>query len=665
MPVTEQLATNWKMFFEDKVALKEKFTDYHTSYLLQIFNYLRNREEVDGKTYLSPAAYRLALTGLGESPPSNWNNGNQTTHIDDSFPTLARELYRALEAQYATEDGDMSTELQAPLLYVVRVLSFSGHSVEARTELWKYRNSTRFANQHEEQLPLWRLVLNGLAKEKNLEELKATEDMLKNMHGPVFWEVKDNILQKYAELDAMEDAKNLHKEIAKISHPTIASEKAVLQACARTGDLEWGHSIVRDITQSGSINHIGYFSAVLMWAVETGKSIDEVGRMMRVMRQRKPDFQPDTTLIEMLLDSAKARSQLYLTERILTLAEHWDIPLNNWALRYIVDARLAASDIEGALVIYQQFEEGDKAAPFIRNQRLNNLINAMYKSGQYNVEKIMALVEELSLRRGEFDLDTITTLSLIHVSRNEWHELADLLETFAPLLFIEDRKRLRDVFFNCCIDRRNTVSKVWDIYMIFHQLFEPETDRTVRTAVMNELIARRRADMAIHVFTAMQNHWRSDTVTTLDTYVDMFVGLGRCPDEEALKNLHNSLKLDMNIEPNTKLYNALMLAYLPTEEPRQALSFWREIIAGYEGPDYNSVLIILRVCEKIPFGEELARNVWHQMQDSNVEITPQVFTAYITALTANDCIEQAQQLIVELGKEFGASALGIEAEVNL
>ena len=657
MPDTHEIAKAWEGFMEDKVAMKMQVTDWHTLYFFTAYKYLRQQEGRVQENLISPSTCSAALSAIGYLPESATS---RVLAVDPSFPELAMELYRVLEEQHPSTDGALDSNLVSPLLALTRALSFSGHTAAAREELEKYlgQDGQPDLTQH------WRAIVKGYAKEKSAKEISATGELLKKEAPEVYTELRQVFLETYAELDAMDDASTAFFEIADSMELNVATYKAMFLACARNNDVDFGHSLARTITESGAINRTGYNALVLMWALDTGRSVSEVDRMLAVMRQRHPELTPDAGLIEVLLDSNTASKDPYLAEKIFQLCSKWKVTPNNWIWKRMVESRLAAGDIDGAHDACREFDAEPESIPWHRDACLNKIIVAMIKSKKYDFEPIMTASEELSKRGGEFQLETVAALLRLHLLRKEYHDAVDLLNTHVPMCFIEDRKHLRDLCVEICLDRRNKIMNCWDTYMIFHQVFDLEVDRPLRTKVMNEFFARRRSDMAVHVFDHMRTHWRADAQVTVDTYVDAYVGVARSPDGEALSSVHNYLKLDTNIDPDVRLYNAMMLAFVESDEPRQALPFWREIISGPEGPDAKSIRIIFQVSEKIPFGDEFAAVVWDQLQSAKIEVTPEMLTAYIGALAANDNIEPAKDMLERWGNAKVAKA-GLDAQIQL
>jgi hypothetical protein len=138
----------------------------------------------------------------------------------------------------------------------------------------------------------------------------------------------------------------------------------------------------------------------------------------------------------------------------------------------------------------------------------------------------------------------------------------------------------------------------------------------------------------------------------LSTYVQCFEGIASCADAESLHIVHNMLKMDSSIEPNTLLYNSLMLAYTACEESDKALDFWSHITNSSEGPSYRSLEIVFRACQRKAFGDKKAREIWGQMRRMEIEVTKDVFVAYVGALAGQGQLEDAKAVVESSLKDF-------------
>jgi hypothetical protein len=199
----------------------------------------------------------------------------------------------------------------------------------------------------------------------------------------------------------------------------------------------------------------------------------------------------------------------------------------------------------------------------------------------------------------------------------------------------EQRQVIRDHLVEFLFDRRNSTADAWDTYQMLRQLF-PETPRDTRVRLMNEFFARKRSDMACHVFFHMRWHKNDAIRANGDVYAAAFTGFARNADKESLELAHNQLKLDLNVEPDTKLRNSLMLAFAAVGNQQRAFDYWTEIANSKEGPTYNSLAIVFRICEGMPWGDEHAKQIWARLKGMDFDIDKRIFTAYLGAI-ANTC----------------------------
>ena len=211
---------------------------------------------------------------------------------------------------------------------------------------------------------------------------------------------------------------------------------------------------------------------------------------------------------------------------------------------------------------------------------------------------------------------------------------------------IAGRTSVRDTLVEYCLKPSTTTAQAWDTYTIFRQVFD-DTPRELRVQVMNEFFRRQRPDMAVHVFNHMRSHTREDTIPTIDTYVTCLDGIGRSKDEESLEVVHNQLKLDFNVEPNTCLNNALIKAYTACDSPRVALGFWNEIASSREGPNIESIHLALRACEDAPWGDEKAKQIWTKLSRTGIELDQTLWASYAGALIGNGNVELAINTLEE------------------
>jgi hypothetical protein len=202
------------------------------------------------------------------------------------------------------------------------------------------------------------------------------------------------------------------------------------------------------------------------------------------------------------------------------------------------------------------------------------------------------------------------------------------------------------------LEGQTSTADAWDAYQILRRSF-PETPRADRIPIMNDFFARKRSDMACHVFFHMRNQTHPALTTTKAVYVAAFTGFARNADAESLELAHNQLKLDLNVEMDTQLRNALMLAHAATGNNQRALEIWAEIGNSKEGPTYNSIAIAFRSCEGMPFGDEHAKSIWRRLKEMDIDIDKTIYTAYFCAIARNHLHDEALALVESAEEEYG------------
>jgi len=501
---------------------------------------------------------------------------------------------------------------------------------------------------------VWSYVLRSAASCDNQEELERTLQILemrKLEHlPPVIAQLLEMAL---VQDDAHETRRRWRSYWGKHSgYATKDSSGAwlgrsvdnVLRWCVASGNIDLGHEVVRDVMEINPPKPV--WDAVFVWAARTGKGVDEIARMIDVMERSNASLDepsskrlPDTTTINALVEFAISKSDPYMAERFISFGRDHGIQPDARTYVLQMDYRLSVSDVDGALNAYTNLQAMDLSwnedVPAV-----NRLIVALCGSKRHDFDTIMNVAADLSDRRVRFDPTTVSTLSLLHLSRDELHDVVDLLNTHAFHYSSTERAGIRDAMANYCLDPATPTSRAWDAYTIIIRIFD-ELPRSARTELMTNFFTRARTDMAVHVFNHMRAHSRADTIPTIDTYVTAFTGSARLGDLESLEVIHNQLKLDYNINVNTHLRNALIDAYTKCGRSRRALQFWDDVVASKEGPSYDSIHMALRACEGVPFGDVRAQEIWNRLTRTRVELDGSLWRSYMAALVAEGNVENA------------------------
>jgi len=643
----EELAQAFVTFFKSRQGRKNALPldDIQAQHALTTLVHLQEMNtDHKGIALIGSEDLRMALNVL-KSPSSGWSSNTHNR--------LARAIFAELQDRRAkcTDDLEPQVGQEQDVLPFLRIMSLSGDALYARQLVEEYWDDCLKGSTTSP----WPTVLRGLIVEGKTNQVEETVEIMQKRGIPFDYKIHQTIMSYFAGRNQdMEMTKKWYSHpIAGNTPPTPRADSLVLKLCIHKNEMDWGDAIFKSLLE----RHPGdkaVWNIIFQWSAAKGKSVDEIERMMQVMVRRSEDdkypLQPDMDTINGLIELANARNDPYTAERYVALGQRWSLQPN--ALTYLLqlDYRIKVGDLGGARTAYArlQGEEvmDDKDLPLI-----NQLIVALSAEKGQNYDAIMGLVEDLSERKARFEPATVAALSSIHLQRGEMDDLVDLLNSHAFHYGLDQRALVSNILLAHCLNPSTPTSRAWDTYNILRQTFA-EIDIPTRTTVMNNFFSRNRSDMATHVFGHMRQQQVKSLRPTVATYAQCLSGLSRAGDRESLRIVHNMIKLDSEIEPDTQLYNALMLGYNGCGDSRTALGFWEDILHSREGPSYASIQIALRACERASNGEDIARDIWAKLQKFEIEVTREIYAAYVGALAGQNLFDECVGLIDNAEKKL-------------
>ncbi|MCJ1249269.1 hypothetical protein MMC30_006492 [Trapelia coarctata] len=652
-PSVESIIKAFRELFTSKQKEESSLEELQAHHAIIAVRYLRKENHEEAGFGLSTKDLQTAMYVLSRRKR---NDEHQEKVVE-----LAKIVFEELQSRRAKDPSAVQEYGSSALNHYVQILTRCGESMEARRLVVEFQSSEPLDN--EKPRFLWKHLLAGFAAERNDEEILQTIELMGQNGLPFDATFHQQLVQSCIHQDNLAMMKRWYLyPIDQGAAPRPRISCKVLRTCVFHKHFDWAQSIATKMMEKNPEK--AEWDVLFQLAAGKGKGVEEVERMMTVMVQRTekgPDrLRPDTSTINDLISLANKMNDPYLAERYVGLAERWKIPLNAFTYLMQMDYRIKAGDITGARHAYarlQGHEFSNKDIPLV-----NKLILVMCNANEPDHEAIMGLVEDMTERNFRFEPDTVSALCLLHLKRNELHDVIDLLQTHVFHYELQERASIRDMFVGFCLDRSNNTATAWDAYTILRQLFD-ETDREIRTKLMDEFFDRRRSDMAIHVFGHMRQSPFQERRPTADTYTQCFEGIAKQADLNALETVHNMLKLDSEVEPDTRLHNALMLAYTACGQPERSLEFWDDVVYSREGPTYNSICIALQACEAMPFGERQARDIWKRLKKFDIDVTKEIYVGYVAALARHGLIaesmEQLGKMEAEVGHRPDSVSLGI------
>ncbi|KAL8935322.1 MAG: hypothetical protein Q9216_005489 [Gyalolechia sp. 2 TL-2023] len=561
---------------------------------------------------------------------------------------LAKSLYEAIDrlGDMAGEDRDKALNL------LITILALKRKPEEARALLEKHWAEDSSAIEPSQ----WKNVLVGFAVVGDQDEMVNTIETMERHGIPFDGLVHQAIIANYTRTsnDVEMTKKWYDFGLARGVEPTRRTDLGVLKLCIYNNELEWGEPIMRSLLDKKlqkNPNDIKVsWKLILQWAAAKGKRFEEVDRLLNVLVQKSQedglDIRPDIDMINPLIRLAASKNDAYAAERYLALGLKRGLRPDYKTTLLQFEYRINSGDLDGAKAAYDElkdknYEVFDKLAP------LDRLLVALCNHKPIRHDVVTELIDEINERNIRLGPDAVAALAMVHLERGESLDLVDLINTYAYRFSPKQRVLIRNVLVKYCLDPSVLIAKMWEAYKILRRSF-PELDVDTRTQIMSGFFERGRSDMASHVFGHMRQLDMPNNIRpTRDTYVLCFEGLGKAADHESLQIVYNLLKVDGTVEPDTKLYNSLMLAYMGCGNPTKSLYFWDTIMHSREGPTYNSIQIALRACEidDEGDGERQARDIWSRLKRFEIRVTNEIYAAYVGALAGQSLFDEGVELI--------------------
>ncbi|EPE35328.1 hypothetical protein GLAREA_11027 [Glarea lozoyensis ATCC 20868] len=639
LPPSPGVAMALKKFVVDKESNNRAVNSLQAGHVLRVLEHLKGETDEVGSFLLSNDDLMSCMAIMKTVPEED-----PEKHI-----AVAQAVRGELSRRGFVEDfGQLSLMIQ--------ILAAGGQPTSARDLLHGHPlaqpSSTAQKAKRSSRL-LFSFILKSFADQNNETEIRKTLDLMERGGHSYTPQLQNAVVEFYVRRGDVESTKFwIRKPLAggTIRADTLA---LVLKLNVAKGEVDWCKDVFREVLDSEYIDK-DHWDVVLLWAAGAlGKGVEDVERMMKVMvrrNRRNEEVRPDINTINGLVELAISLNDPYLAERYINLGAKWNIQPNVRTFILQMKYRVDAGDMAGAQAVYDSLQaeevldEGDLPV-------INRYLRALC-SRPNTFDRITTILADLDARKARLEPDTTAEIAMIYLERESIQDMYDILQTNVYHYSLEERARIRDRFVNFCIDQIHSDAQAWDAYQVVKSIFD-ETETAIRTQLMQAFFARKRPDMASYVFGHMRQHHLTTRKPTLETYIACFEGIASCKDAESLDMVHNMFKLDSAMEPNTKLYNALMLAYTAIDDGDRALEFWVDITNSTEGPSYQSLEIVFRACEVAPFGYTTVKETWAKMRRMEIEITRDVWQAYIGALGGRGKLEEAKDAILNGEKEYG------------
>ncbi|KAJ5627566.1 hypothetical protein N7528_004993 [Penicillium herquei] len=559
----------------------------------------------------------------------------------DTILKVARFAYLELCADHGFGPNSIS---RAALLLYINLVASNGNPEEARHVIVKFGGQLRGAKPSP-----WLNVLKGFALKDDRRQLRKIASELQE-HGVKFDQAS------HEELIRLMISQNLAKAVQVAYEcpingdqaPSVAAKTAAIRYAILNSEVAWAKPIFESLPRDLSPETIGI---KLLWDSAQGQSASSLAE--KVPQSLKAAL--TIADVNNLIQYANTVPNSHLAVDFAKLAEKWDLVPDEQTNILLLESFIQAGNVERTLELLEH-----KIDPsFLASQHLplaNKLITMLCLSEQKDelFQQISSLLDPLFQDNVQLTAETIAALTHMLLYRHDWEAISDLLRPRLGALDSEGKALIRNELTNFMLDKGQTDSDVWEVYQLFKLAFA-EAGVDVRTELMCSLFDRKRSDLAVLVFGHMRQAEIRSRRPKPDTYARCFQGLARTADATNLELVHNMLKLDLEVELNTRIFNGLMLAYAACEMPEKSMEIFRQILQSDEGPTEKTIPIFFKVCERHHNGAQEAIKMMAKVKKLDINIDRRLYTSYMEAVAAQCEFELATEAIDKMQAEIGVS----------
>ncbi|XWX01884.1 hypothetical protein V2A60_009913 [Cordyceps javanica] len=648
-----ELMEAWRRLMQAKLKSRVPLNSTQALQCRRLLDYLSDQRVSLQEDYnvkpLSAADLAMARQVLLEIEPS------ETTqhHVD-----FAHALYKTwMDGDFAQKPR--ATELQ--WTYLVKALSLYGGGIEAKEMLYEKWDMNEYAVYLTQDDQLLEVVARALAREGKEAELLDLVSHAQARGIALNANLQSVLVQYFASRDRIEETKAWFTK--RIEQPQCHRDtyRAVASFARRNKLQEWAMPFFIELGESTPKKQ--YWDVLLQSILLMGRSLSQVGSMMNHMVDRSGDIQPTINTINGLLYVAVELKDYKLGQAVLQLGDDKGIKINGESYMHMLRLCIEAKDFDRAQHAYEQVKylepwgsdfKSDLQPQFGR--LVNHYLVTLAKQNPPSFPLILSIldsVEELGLR---LEPATVSALCLRFLENDQHFDVMDILSINTFLFSEAQRELVQSAFIQFCLDSKTSTSRAWGGYQLLQQFFQ-DLSFERRTQLMEAFFARKRPDMAAHVFGHMRQHRSKSLHPRMETYIACLEGFARYPDLAGLEMVHNMLKMDTSMQTNTTLQTALMLAFAACDRPLKALDFWTQITQSQEGPSYATLEAVFWTLERKPGGYKMAREIWDRMERMDLEVSARVYNAYIGAVAGSGSEKEIRALIMKM-----PSVVGVEPE---
>lgn len=631
-PPYNALCSAYRKFFEARAEEPGIITEFHAKQLVTTYDYLRKHkgdedaynkelESIESKEFMELTLYVLSQANC---------HGSSHQYIR----RLANNAYRLLSAAGTEESGEMSS---GAFLAWIRINAFYGNPYQARTALVKEWFKVQDWPNLEDQGSPWLWILHGMALDKNATEMtQAIKDWYLGGYFVLTPQYHQELVVALLEQGQLDAAKVVHGCPLPEGEPTAIATSAITRACLLNGDKTEIDKIFRRLTINPPSAETR--DVILLMAAANGKHAHTLARDLNNWCLEDPSVREGLSIscVNDLIRYAYVIENKKLAVEYSNLISTWGLePDLETQLLLELEPRIQDSDIDGTVTVLNELEEGDVSANIslrMRYRLIKMLCSVPDNDDAF--DQVSKLLDPLIRDGIQLEPELLSVLTRALAYRHDWEALSQLLRPrIGSYSMHNERPLIQNALLDFIRDKKQEGKEVWEAYDLTRIAF-PEISAEHRIEIMDQFFNRGMVEEACQVFGHMRHAPTPIQRPTPEAYITCFLGLARATDWDNTKLIRNMLKLDVNIEVDTRVRNAVMLALAACERSEEAMDEFKEILRSDEGPSQNTLVIFFMACQSDPNGIVEANKMLAKIIALEIPLDRLMYLAYVKALAA-------------------------------
>ncbi|KUL88846.1 hypothetical protein ZTR_03598 [Talaromyces verruculosus] len=650
-PPYNALCKAYQKFFEARAEEPGIITEFHAKQLVTTYDYLRkhrgdenadNKElqSIDSKEFMELTLYVLSQANC---------HGSSHQYIR----RLANNAYRVLSTTALDESGEINS---GAFLAWIRINAFYGNPYQARTALVKEWPKVQNWPDLEDQGSPWLWILHGMALDKDATAMiKAIKDWYIGGYFELTPQQHQELVVTLLDQGQLDAAKIMHDCPIPEGKPTIIATSAVTRACLLNGDkAEAGEIYNRLIIYSPSAETR---DILLLMAAANGKDAHALARDLNNWCLEDPSVREGLSIscVNDLIRYAYVIKNKKLAVDYSSLISTWGLESDlETQLLLELEPRIQDSDIDGTVKALNELEESDAAANIALRMRYR-LIKMLCSvpNNDEAFDQVSKLLDPLIRDGIQLQPELLAVLTRALAYRHDWEALSQLLRPrIGSYSMRDERPLIQNALLDFIRDKEQENEEVWEAYDLARIAF-PEISAKHRIEIIDLFFNRGMVEEACQVFGHMRHAPTLAQRPTPEAYITCFLGLAQATAWDNTKLIRNMLKLDVNIEVDTRVRNAVMLALAACERSEEAMDEFKEILRSDEGPSQNTLVIFFKACESDPNGVVEANKMLAKITALEIPLDRPMYLAYVKALAAQGERELIIEALIKTEEKIG------------